>query len=111
MSEDNWKARALAAEAQLDPMRTERDELRNIAETAQRQFDELNEITQQLQTQIGTALDQRDKLAAFKKFVHERLDRAGVPHDPEPEATARHGCRVEGRLNWLECAAQIRRTL
>lgn len=37
----------------------------------------------------------------FKTFVHKRLDDAGVPHDPEPEHTAQHGCRISGRLNWL----------
>lgn len=40
---------------------------------------------------------------AFKSFVHKRLDEAGVPADPEPEQNAKHGCRIEGRLNWLEC--------
>lgn len=43
-----------------------------------------------------------EKLRRFKSYVHERLDKAGVPHDPDPEHNAKHGCRIEGRLNWLE---------
>jgi len=38
---------------------------------------------------------------AFKTFVHKSLDDYGVPADPEPEETAKHGCRISGRLNWL----------
>ncbi len=41
------------------------------------------------------------KLQEFKDFVHKRLDEYGVPADPEPEQTAKHGCRIEGRLAWL----------
>lgn len=37
------------------------------------------------------------KALKFKEYVHSRLDEAGVPADPTPEA----GCRVEGRLTWL----------
>lgn len=40
-------------------------------------------------------------LRAFKTYVHQRLDAIGVPADPEPEVNAKHGCRIEGRLNWL----------
>lgn len=42
------------------------------------------------------------KALAFKAYVHTRLDAAGVPADPEPAENAKHGCRIEGRLNWLE---------
>lgn len=41
------------------------------------------------------------KLQRFKEYVHKRLDLVGVPNDPEPAMNAQHGCRVEGRLNWL----------
>lgn len=41
------------------------------------------------------------KLFKFKEYVHGRLDAAQVPEDPEPAKNAAHGCRVEGRLNWL----------
>ena len=45
---------------------------------------------------------ERDALKKFKEYVHKRLDDAGVPHDPDPEHNAKHGCRVEGRLNYLQ---------
>lgn len=40
-----------------------------------------------------------EKLQEFKDYVHDRLDKMGVPTDPEPENNAEHGCRIEGRLN------------
>lgn len=39
------------------------------------------------------------KLRAFKTYVHQRLDDAGIPANPEPESNLKHGCRIEGRLN------------
>lgn len=45
--------------------------------------------------------DHYEKLRAFKKYVHDRLDAVGVPADPEPENNAKHGCRIEGRLNYV----------
>ena len=43
---------------------------------------------------------QVEELQAFKDFVHERLDRAGVPtHTPGPHFNA--GCRIGRRLDWL----------
>lgn len=42
-----------------------------------------------------------DKLQKFKEYVHGRLDAAGVPADPEPASNVAHGCRIEGRLNWV----------
>jgi len=43
-----------------------------------------------------------EKLQAFKQYVHDRLDKMGIPPDPEPENNATHGCRIEGRLNVVE---------
>lgn len=48
------------------------------------------------------------KLERFKAYVHGRLDAAGVPADPEPEANARHGCRIEGRINHLIGARDLK---
>lgn len=45
------------------------------------------------------AISELKSLREFKAYVHQRLDEAGVPHDPEPLANAEHGCRIEGRLN------------
>lgn len=38
---------------------------------------------------------------AFKRYVHERLDEAGVPVDPCPTKTAHTGCRIGNRLDWI----------
>lgn len=43
---------------------------------------------------------ERDKLAAFKTYVHKRLDDAGVTVDPESSHKAK-GCRIGGRLDEL----------
>lgn len=57
------------------------------------------------ETTIGTYrataevwLNERDKLTAFKDYVHARLDAAGVTVDPE-SAHKVEGCRVGGRLD------------
>jgi hypothetical protein len=45
-------------------------------------------------------LEERERLQAFKAYVHERLDSAGVPLDPNsPHRDA--GCRIGGRLDVL----------
>lgn len=44
---------------------------------------------------------QLEALAKFKKWVHDYLDNIGVPHDPAPEHTKEHGCRISGRMRWL----------
>lgn len=38
------------------------------------------------------------RLSAFKKYVHQRLDEAGIPEDP-PSVHQAHGCRIGGRLD------------
>lgn len=47
---------------------------------------------------------ERDKLQAFKDYVHGRLDAAGVPTDPDSPHKA-EGCRIGGRLDILIAAA------
>ncbi len=49
---------------------------------------------------MGQLAETLARLAAFKAYVHERLDQAGVPADPESIHKAA-GCRVGGRLDWL----------
>jgi hypothetical protein len=44
-------------------------------------------------------LEEKDK---FKQYVHERLNKMGVPENPEPENNLSHGCRIEGRINFVE---------
>lgn len=50
-------------------------------------------------TAIGIA-QERDKLAAFKKFVHDRLDAADVPTHPDGPHS-KEGCRIGDRLDGL----------
>lgn len=50
---------------------------------------------------VEVSAAQLERLSTFKKYVHDRLDQMNVPTDPEPVASAAHGCRIEGRLNWL----------
>lgn len=57
----------------------------------------------------------REQLAAaekFKAWTHSYLDGKGVPHDPDPEGNAKHGCRISGRMQWVfEQLEQARRDL
>lgn len=53
-----------------------------------------------VQAALVHAEAQREKLAAFKAFVHEFLDRNGVPTDP-PGKMREEGCRVGQRLKYL----------
>jgi hypothetical protein len=43
---------------------------------------------------------ERDAGRKFKGYVHQRLDEAGVPVDPESPHKA-EGCRIGGRLDWV----------
>lgn len=43
---------------------------------------------------------ERDKLAAFKKWVHDYLDAHEVPHHP-PGTHGAEGCRIGDRMDWL----------
>jgi hypothetical protein len=50
------------------------------------------------ETVRGDAIDTITKLRQFKKYVHDRLDAAGVPTHPEGPHSA-EGCRVGDRLD------------
>jgi hypothetical protein len=39
---------------------------------------------------------------AFKDYVHQRLDAMGVPHSLPESEHDKAGCRVGGRLDWVE---------
>jgi excisionase family DNA binding protein len=55
-----------------------------------------------LEGRVEALRAERDALQAFKAYVHGRLDRSGVPADPDPEKTAATGCRIGGRLDYLK---------
>jgi hypothetical protein len=63
----------------------------------------LNKIHESETTSLREELE---KLREFKRYVHDRLDKMGVPVDPEPANNAAHGCRIEGRLNFIVSAIQ-----
>lgn len=44
----------------------------------------------------------------FKSYVHDRLDKMNVPRDPAPWRTKATGCRIEGRLDWLQLMEHYR---
>lgn len=54
-----------------------------------------------LKQEVYEAERERDKLAAFKAYVHQRLTDAGVPADPDSSETLRTGCRIGLRIHWL----------
>jgi len=51
-----------------------------------------------LESELATVTAERDKLQAFKDYVHQRLDDAGVDVDPDSPHKAA-GCRIGGRLD------------
>lgn len=63
--------------------------------------DDARAMLQTVTAELAAASTRVQQLEAFKRYVHERLDQAGVPADPQPEENAKHGCRIEGRLNYV----------
>lgn len=49
---------------------------------------------------VGSLIAERDKLQAFKTWVHDYLDTHGVPHHP-PGTHGAEGCRIGDRMDWL----------
>ncbi len=49
---------------------------------------------------LSSAREERDKLQAFKTWVHAYLDTHGVPHHP-PGTHGEAGCRIGDRMDWL----------
>jgi hypothetical protein len=58
----------------------------------------LCEEAERLRAALSAAKEEIAKLAAFKAYVHKRLDDAGVPVDPDSPHKA-EGCRIGGRLD------------
>jgi hypothetical protein len=53
-----------------------------------------------LRDHIDALTAERDKLQAFKAWVHQYLDAHGVPHHP-PGTHGAEGCRIGDRMDWL----------
>jgi hypothetical protein len=58
-------------------------------------------LSREAEARYSSLLDAAAALRKFKSFVHTYLDSIGVPADPFPEENAKHGCRISGRLQWL----------
>ena len=56
-------------------------------------------------SEIEKALAERDKLQAFKDWVHTYLDTHNVPHHP-PGVHGAAGCRIGDRMDWLMSQVQ-----
>lgn len=54
----------------------------------------------ELRQQLAEAVKERDKLAVFKKWVHDYLDGKGIPHHP-PGTHGAEGCRIGDRMDYL----------
>lgn len=54
-----------------------------------------------LRSEVAMLRERLAAMEAFKNYVHTRLDEQGVPHDPAPFQTTKHGCRIEGRLEYV----------
>lgn len=109
---NEWKARYETSQASLGAALTELGAQKGVVAAIQAERESLVERAISEQDRLATAIVQitldnvelrnrLDRLRAFKKYVHDRLDKAGVPIDPAPEKTHVHGCRIEGRIDWL----------
>lgn len=63
---------------------------------------EQKELLEDIVVDLKRIKDVHEKAVKFKSYVHERLDKLGIPADPEPEKNATTGCRIEGRLNYID---------
>lgn len=59
-----------------------------------------------LRAELASASERADKLQAFKDYVHQRLDDAGIPSDPDSPHKAA-GCRIGGRLDVVLARVEV----
>lgn len=74
------------------------DDARMMATSARWRL--LQDCRNLLAAQLAEARAERDKLRAFKAWVHGYLDAQGVPHHP-PGTHGAAGCRIGDRMDWL----------
>ncbi|MGC3945318.1 MAG: hypothetical protein QM762_12530 [Chryseolinea sp.] len=74
------------------------EQLKNDLHTSNKCVDLYSGRIQHDKEVINNLREELDKLAAFKKYVHDRLDQVGVPADPN-SPHKEHGCRIGGRLD------------
>lgn len=70
------------------------------AVAAERENEQLHRALQAELLRTADLEAERDKLQAFKSWVHGFLDAHGVPHHP-PGPHGAEGCRIGDRMDWL----------
>lgn len=65
-------------------------------------WDGVPSIARSYEAALTAAEAERDRLQDFKDWTHGRLTLMGVPKNPDPGKTESTGCRIGGRMNWLE---------
>lgn len=82
--------------------REDGEEITGLKHTISELQTERDHLKTSFEVMVKKLQEENDVLAAFKTYVHDRLDKMGIPADPEPENNASHGCRIEGRINFVQ---------
>lgn len=88
----------LLGDPRWTPSRAHVEGLRNMLRDAGETMDNLCEQIDGCVRVSSEALENVAKLQAFKDYVHQRLDEAGIPTHPDGEHS-KAGCRVGDRLD------------
>jgi isopentenyl phosphate kinase len=82
----------------IEKLREENEKLREAFKNG---VDVYSEDVRELREQNEWLQQELERLKKFKDYVHDRLDKMGVPVDPESPHKAA-GCRIGGRLDYVE---------
>jgi DNA repair exonuclease SbcCD ATPase subunit len=88
----------LAAREAVSAIEAERDTLRAKVAELEGRLEAHTRNAEAKTNRLNAAESRAQALQAFKNYVHQRLDEAGVPKDPESPHKAA-GCRIGGRLD------------
>ena len=58
-------------------------------------------VNERLARDVVKLVDERNKLQAFKDWVHAYLDAQGVPREFPDGKHTKEGCRIGDRMDWL----------
>jgi hypothetical protein len=94
------KLRSELAEARANNESLEKQLAEAKAEAGRSKSNMLDAIQERerMREHVRKAKSEIEKLSKFKAYVHQRLDEAGIPKDPESPHKAQ-GCRIGGRLD------------
>ena len=54
-----------------------------------------------LRAQVAQLTAERDALAKFKAYTHQRMDELDVPYEVPDSEHTKAGCRIGGRFDWV----------